>query len=110
MAQFGRGVLAEVSAKLLGQFVDALEADLAGIGRRRRRTPGAGVRAPDDPGDAGTAATDRRTSDGGTASPAATRRRQPADADPWPSVEPVDPGPKRSRSTCCVASAGGSTG
>ncbi len=29
VAQFGRGVLGEVSAKLLGQFVDALEADLA---------------------------------------------------------------------------------
>jgi carbon monoxide dehydrogenase subunit G len=29
VAQFGRGVMAEVSAKLLGQFVDALEADLS---------------------------------------------------------------------------------
>lgn len=28
VAQFGRGVMAEVSAKLIGQFVDALEADL----------------------------------------------------------------------------------
>lgn len=33
VAQFGRGVLAEVSAKLLGQFVDALEADLASGGK-----------------------------------------------------------------------------
>jgi carbon monoxide dehydrogenase subunit G len=32
VAQFGRGVLAEVSTKLLGQFVDALEADLAASG------------------------------------------------------------------------------
>jgi carbon monoxide dehydrogenase subunit G len=32
VAQFGRGVLAEVSAKLIGQFVDALEADLASSG------------------------------------------------------------------------------
>ena len=32
VAQFGRGVLAEVSAKLLGQFVDALEADLTSSG------------------------------------------------------------------------------
>src|ERR1700756_2887833 len=32
VAQFGRGVLAEVSSKLLGQFVDALEADLASSG------------------------------------------------------------------------------
>ena len=30
VAQFGRGVLADVSAKLLQQFVDCLEADLAG--------------------------------------------------------------------------------
>jgi carbon monoxide dehydrogenase subunit G len=32
VAQFGRGVLAEVSSKLLGQFVDALEADLTSSG------------------------------------------------------------------------------
>ncbi len=32
VAQFGRGVLAEVSAKLMGQFVDALEADLNASG------------------------------------------------------------------------------
>ena len=32
VAQFGRGVLADVSAKLIGQFVDSLEADLAGGG------------------------------------------------------------------------------
>ena len=32
VAQFGRGVLAEVSAKLMGQFVDSLEADLASSG------------------------------------------------------------------------------
>jgi uncharacterized protein len=30
VAQFGRGVLADVSSKLIGQFVDALEADLTG--------------------------------------------------------------------------------
>lgn len=32
VAQFGRGVLAEVSSKLIGQFVDALEADLGASG------------------------------------------------------------------------------
>jgi carbon monoxide dehydrogenase subunit G len=32
VAQFGRGVLADVSSKLIGQFVDALEADLKGGG------------------------------------------------------------------------------
>ena len=30
VAQFGRGVLADVSAKLIGQFVDTLHADLSG--------------------------------------------------------------------------------
>jgi uncharacterized protein len=33
VAQFGRGVMAEVSSKLLGQFVDALEADIASAGQ-----------------------------------------------------------------------------
>jgi hypothetical protein len=33
VAQFGRGVLADVSSKLIGQFVDALEADLLSGGR-----------------------------------------------------------------------------
>lgn len=32
VAQFGRGVLAEVSSKLIGQFVNSLEADLAASG------------------------------------------------------------------------------
>jgi len=45
VAQFGRGVLAEVSAKLIGQFVDALEADLAGGGQ----VEGAGV-GPEEAG------------------------------------------------------------
>jgi len=36
VAQFGRGVLSEVSTKLIGQFVDALEADLDG---KPERTP-----------------------------------------------------------------------
>lgn len=33
VAQFGRGVLAEVSSKMIGQFVDSLEADLASAGK-----------------------------------------------------------------------------
>jgi carbon monoxide dehydrogenase subunit G len=41
VAQFGRGVLGEVSAKLLGQFVDALEADL------EKASPGATAPAGD---------------------------------------------------------------
>ena len=46
VAQFGRGVLGEVSAKLLGQFVDALEADLERRAPTRRRpADGRGGRA-----------------------------------------------------------------
>jgi len=33
VAQFGRGVMAEVSSKLIGQFVDSLEADIESSGR-----------------------------------------------------------------------------
>jgi carbon monoxide dehydrogenase subunit G len=33
VAQFGRGVMADVSAKLIGQFVDSLEADIESSGR-----------------------------------------------------------------------------
>jgi carbon monoxide dehydrogenase subunit G len=40
VAQFGRGVLAEVSGKLLGQFVDALEADMEKAGTERTGTGG----------------------------------------------------------------------
>jgi carbon monoxide dehydrogenase subunit G len=45
VAQFGRGVLADISAKLIGQFVESLEADLAGGGpgadaEERPATPG----------------------------------------------------------------------
>jgi carbon monoxide dehydrogenase subunit G len=50
VAQFGRGVLAEVSAKLLGQFVDALEADIAASGHTAEsgEAPGDGAPAGSD--------------------------------------------------------------
>jgi carbon monoxide dehydrogenase subunit G len=38
VAQFGRSVLADVSTKLLGQFADALEADLAASGGSETRS------------------------------------------------------------------------
>lgn len=59
VAQFGRGVMAEVSAKLLGQFVDALEADLASSGGQTPGAGGAGDGADDgqpDPGPVSSAA------------------------------------------------------
>ncbi len=64
MAQFGRGVLAEVSAKLLGQFADALEADIAASGQapesgaRESRAPESGVPESEAPGDGSTGRSD----------------------------------------------------
>lgn len=52
VAQFGRGVMADVSAKLIGQFVDTLEADLASGATRPN---GAGSGTPQ--GEASTAST-----------------------------------------------------
>jgi carbon monoxide dehydrogenase subunit G len=49
VAQFGRGVLAEVSAKLIGQFVDSLEADIAASGGPGQTTPVAGNGAGPEP-------------------------------------------------------------
>jgi carbon monoxide dehydrogenase subunit G len=45
VAQFGRGVLADVSGKLLKQFVDCLEADVLGPGRAGGTPPPAGDEA-----------------------------------------------------------------
>jgi carbon monoxide dehydrogenase subunit G len=55
VAQFGRGVLADVSAKLIGQFVDALEADLASGGKPTPVDRGPSDSGPSDsgPGDSG---------------------------------------------------------
>jgi carbon monoxide dehydrogenase subunit G len=39
VAQFGRGVLADVSAKLLGQFVDSLESSVLGGGQAASSAP-----------------------------------------------------------------------
>jgi hypothetical protein len=46
VAQFGRGVLADVSAKLLGQFVDCLETTVLGVVEAADESPPA---APPDP-------------------------------------------------------------
>jgi hypothetical protein len=48
VAQFGRGVLADVSAKLIGQFVDALEADLASGANGVPADGGPNAREPSD--------------------------------------------------------------
>ena len=51
VAQFGRGVLADISGKMIGQFVDALEADLIASGEAAK-------------GDAGSSGEDPATADG----------------------------------------------
>ena len=89
VAQFGRGVLAEVSSKLIGQFVDALEADLESSAAAPTPAADAVVEETGEPD----AATSDPTSGNG-AGPAANVRRVEA-----PDAEPVD----------LVAVAGGST-
>jgi hypothetical protein len=66
VAQFGRGVLAEVSAKLIGQFVDALEADIASGGGAPGQAP-----ATDAPVASESVATVETESAGGSEAPAA---------------------------------------
>ena len=97
VAQFGRGVLAEVSAKLLGQFVDALEADLASSGRQ---TPPSGSvqNGQPDPGPLSAAAAATGLSEAAAVGGAATRGTGPRRIE-GPEAKPVD----------LLAVAGGST-
>ena len=84
VAQFGRGVLAEVSAKLLGQFADALEADLASGGSDSGTGAAAVSEATPDEADAADAARESPSTNGSESVPAGPRR---IDA---PEAEPVD--------------------
>ncbi|MDQ2729714.1 MAG: SRPBCC domain-containing protein [Actinomycetota bacterium] len=70
VAQFGRGVLADVSSKLIGQFVDNLEADLnAGKQDGAPSNPGPGDDLPDKAsGEALVGNADKAESNGSTAS------------------------------------------
>ena len=70
VAQFGRGVLAEVSAKLMGQFVDALEADLASSGPAPSGSS-SGAGAPSGSAQAGGAETTEAPAAGSVAGQAA---------------------------------------
>jgi carbon monoxide dehydrogenase subunit G len=94
VAQFGRGVMADVSSKLLGQFVDALEKDLeqsgtsgggpgdaaaAGAAATGSESPAAGAPGSEAPA-AGPAGS---TGSSGTAAPASPA--SPASASPSPS-------------------------
>ncbi len=73
VAQFGRGVLADVSSKLIGQFVDNLEADLnAGEQATKPKggsNPGPGDEVPDEaPGEALVGNADKAETNGSTGS------------------------------------------
>jgi carbon monoxide dehydrogenase subunit G len=73
VAQFGRGVLAEVSGKLINQFVEALEADLES-GGTSASSPAAGQAAT------GTGGAGGAGSDGAGSNPAAAPASPPAAA------------------------------
>lgn len=97
VAQFGRGVLAEVSAKLLGQFVDALEADLASSGRQSPPSGSDGKGQP-DPGPLSAAVAATGLSEAAAVAGAATGDTGPRRIE-GPEAQPVD----------LLAVAGGST-
>lgn len=117
VAQFGRGVLAEVSAKLMGQFVDALHEDLASSGASVAASASSAEAASGGTAGAGAAATGAPETPGGggpsgggsagaPAGTAASNGSGPAEARPAgprrieaPEAEPVD----------LLAVAGGST-
>jgi carbon monoxide dehydrogenase subunit G len=80
VAQFGRGVLADVSAKLLDQFVASLEADVLSSG-----TEGAGPSNPNGKGSA--APVDERAAPPDGAGPAEVRRVESAPARPVDLIE-----------------------
>jgi carbon monoxide dehydrogenase subunit G len=82
VAQFGRGVLADVSAKLIGQFVDALEADLQGGGE----PAGSAADAP------------RADTSAGAASPAAVAEASAMGADATAPVPTSPESPERAGS------------
>ncbi len=80
VAQFGRGVMADVSAKLMGQFVDALEADLAAGGSNS---------APAASAPEATATPEVAAAPVATASPQAATESGPRRVDS-PEAQPVD--------------------
>lgn len=95
VAQFGRGVLAEVSSKLIGQFVDTLEADLANSGTAAAESgDGPAPAAPTESASEASTVSNGTAPTGEAASATAGPRRIDA-----PEAEPLD----------LLAVAGGST-
>jgi hypothetical protein len=85
VAQFGRGVLADVSAKLLTQFVECLEATVLGAQDPPEATPAAAV--ADEAGEAAAAA-----ADAGAEAPAAADAA--ASEETPPGVRRIESAPK----------------
>jgi uncharacterized protein len=79
VAQFGRGIMADVTAKLLQQFVDNLEADvLAPAGKEEAASAGDAPGPGDPPGPAGAGpAADAATAGAGPAADAGAAAPQP---------------------------------
>jgi uncharacterized protein len=102
VAQFGRGVLAEVSGKLITQFVDALEADIssgsptAQVGESAADGPADGaVAEPAAPGgEAAPAQGAKRTTAGSKAATAADDGAPPADGQDQAADAPTQGGAK----------------
>lgn len=99
VAQFGRGVMADVSAKLMNQFVQALEADVLSGSPAAADVPHIGT-AADSPGAAAPpAAAEAARGSGGDTTPVETAAPSPGAAGPAPTgprkieskpAEPVD--------------------
>lgn len=94
VAQFGRGVLADVSSKLIGQFVDALEADLEQSQGPAEPVPDATAIVPDTT--PGVEAVPETPASPSAASPSddATNGTGPVDS-PAPAASSPDPAPAR---------------
>jgi uncharacterized protein len=85
-AQFGRSMIADVSAKLLGQFADCLAGTLTGPGETAGADPLPGGPAPAGPGAAAVAPAGEQprtaTEPAPTPGPAPAARAAPAEAEP----------------------------
>jgi carbon monoxide dehydrogenase subunit G len=79
-AQFGRGVMADVSTKLLGQFVDCLEKNVLGAGAEASVAAPAGEAAPETQQAPAEVGAGRAAASGGGGAAAAPETREPGGA------------------------------
>ncbi len=95
VAQFGRGVLADVSAKLLGQFVDSLERDVLSGNGSPDASAAARAGEPTAPGAATATAPTQTSAPVEAPSPSSTAAPSTAP----PSTAPPSTGPRRIESS-----------